>query len=94
MKNGDATPFAGCDSFLFSYQVFIQGLSKVSEGKWRLSLGDKHFYYSHATVTDSYTLCPISVSQSITFSYCMNKDERGYGLLVLPAKPSEIRIVN
>ena len=39
MNDGDATPFEGCDLFLFQYQVFVGRQYKVSEGKWRLSLG-------------------------------------------------------
>ena len=32
----------------------------MNGGKWRLSLSERHLYHCHATVTDSYTLCPIS----------------------------------
>ena len=53
VKDSDSKPYEGFDSFLFQYHMFVQQLDKVIEGKWRLSLSDRHMYYSHATVPDS-----------------------------------------
>ena len=48
----------------------------MNGGKWKLSDGDRHLHYSHATAADSYTPCPIRAVQVIpywTFRYHMKK---------------------
>ena len=61
MKDGDATSFEVCDSYLFQYQVFIRQLYKVNGGKWRSSLSGRRWLSSSC-----YTACAISVHQSYT----------------------------
>ena len=43
-----------CFSIRYSADAYI-----VSDGKRRLSLGDRCLYDTHPTLTDSYTLCQI-----------------------------------
>ena len=42
-----------------------------------LSLNDRRLYYSHATATDSYTLCPISDHESHTLFHLQLPYEKG-----------------
>ena len=46
--------------------MFVQWLYKVSGGKWKLSLGERPFYYCHPVLTDSYKPCPFTEHVSRT----------------------------